>query len=96
MQVVLLGDQKQLGTVVKYHCLEKSSLKVSMFERIWSAQEKMGGTMGMMLCDQYRMHPSIGTTISHISYHGQLRNMVTAGKARNYVISSICIILGIE
>ena len=37
LKVVLLGDQKQLGTVVKFQSLDKSALKVSLFERLWRA-----------------------------------------------------------
>ncbi|XP_055338864.1 regulator of nonsense transcripts 1 homolog [Paramacrobiotus metropolitanus] len=74
-QLVLVGDGQQLGPVVKYQCLERTSLGTSLFARLSSYPQFQPGSDGqIMLREQYRMHSEIGKMISDISYRGLLEH----------------------
>ena len=74
-QLILVGDQCQLGPVVLNRRALRSGLGESLFERLMFL-----GMTPIRLNIQYRMHPSISLFPSHMFYEGELQNGVSAGE----------------
>ncbi len=70
-QLVLVGDQCQLGPVVQSKKAEKAGLATSLFQRLVSINNRP-----IMLEVQYRMHPALSRWPSDMFYEGKLRNGV--------------------
>ncbi|KAA6359538.1 MAG: putative Regulator of nonsense transcripts 1 [Streblomastix strix] len=70
---VLVGDQNQLGPVIRSKKAALSGMTQSLFERMMHL-----GINPVMLQTQYRMHPELASFPSFQFYDGQLRNGVTA------------------
>ena len=73
-QLILVGDQRQLGPVVMCKKAAKAGLSQSLFERL-----VVLGIRPIRLQVQYRMHPALSAFPSNIFYEGSLQNGVTAG-----------------
>ena len=82
---VLVGDHRQLPPIVDDEVaqevgrelgLRKEDLARSLFEELFEAAEPEAR---MRLGKQYRMHPEIGTLISHVFYDDALLHGVGAG-----------------
>jgi regulator of nonsense transcripts 1 len=67
--VVLVGDEKQLGPVVKNASCVKSKYNISLFERLLKV-----GFPPIILKQQYRMLPILSTYPSNEFYENQLLN----------------------
>jgi regulator of nonsense transcripts 1 len=67
-QLVLVGDQKQLGPTVLLGRLLKKNFGVSLYERLW----KIGNVDRKMLTNQYRMHPELAAYVNEQFYEGRL------------------------
>jgi len=65
-RVLLAGDHKQLGPVIKCQAVKEAGLDRSMFERL------INTVSHTMLDCQYRMHPLIAEFPSNIFYEGKL------------------------
>lgn len=72
-QLVLVGDQCQLGPVVMDKKAAHLGLSRTLFERLMVL-----GTRPYMLQEQYRMHPAISHWPSNTFYDGRLQNGVAA------------------
>lgn len=72
-QLVLVGDQCQLGPVVMDKKAAHLGLSRTLFERLMVL-----GTRPYMLQEQYRMHPAISLWPSNEFYEGRLQNGVAA------------------
>ncbi|KNC52601.1 DNA-binding protein SMUBP-2 [Thecamonas trahens ATCC 50062] len=68
-QVILVGDQHQLGPVIKSAPASNAGLSVSLFQRLVCL-----GHRPVRLQTQYRMHPSISAFPSNTFYEGTLLN----------------------
>lgn len=79
-QLVLIGDQCQLGPVVTAKAAAKAGLGQSLFERFVSL-----GVRPHRLTVQYRMHPCLSEFPSNTFYEGSLQNGVTATDRRGGV-----------
>mmetsp|Transcript_8009 Transcript_8009/g.15773 ORF Transcript_8009/g.15773 Transcript_8009/m.15773 type:complete len:901 (-) Transcript_8009:2134-4836(-) len=71
-QLVLLGDQKQLGPTVMMHELEEAGYGRSLYERLLNTGHKC-----IMLNQQYRMHPIIADFSSKQYYDDRVSSMVS-------------------
>lgn len=76
--LVLVGDQKQLGPTVLNKTVEKCGLKQSLFERLLKL-----GVAPYVLNIQYRMHPDLCEFPSEYFYNGQLLTGSTITKCLN-------------
>lgn len=72
-QVVMIGDQQQLGPVIMNKKAAKAGLSQSLFERLIAL-----GIRPVRLQVQYRMHPCLSEFPSNMFYEGSLQNGVTA------------------
>jgi len=72
-QLILVGDQCQLGPVILNRRALRSGLGESLFERLMFL-----GMAPIRLNTQYRMHPSISSFPSNMFYEGKLQNGVSA------------------
>ncbi len=72
-QLVLVGDQCQLGPVVICKKAARAGLNRSLFERFIAL-----GIRPIRLAVQYRMHPCLSEFPSNTFYEGALQNGVTA------------------
>lgn len=68
-QIILVGDNYQLGPIVKCKEIEKAGLMNSLFQRMVDLNRP-----SYMLKTQYRMHPSISEFPSKNFYRGLLEN----------------------
>jgi regulator of nonsense transcripts 1 len=71
-QLVMVGDQCQLGPVVMCKKAAKAGLTTSLFERLISL-----GIRPIRLEVQYRMHPCLSEFPSNAFYEGSLQNGAT-------------------
>jgi superfamily I DNA and/or RNA helicase len=69
-QLVLIGDQMQLGPTVLLEGLLEKNYGVSLYERLWKTAVKHDRKM---LIEQYRMHPQIADFPNRRFYDGRLR-----------------------
>jgi regulator of nonsense transcripts 1 len=76
-QVVLVGDQCQLGPVILSKAAAKAGLQRSLFERLMHLKIRP-----VLLQVQYRMHPALAQFPSDTFYQGVLQNGVTAEERR--------------
>ena len=72
-QVVIVGDNQQLGPVVVSKKAAKAGFTQSLFVRLM-----MNGLRPIRLQVQYRMHPCLSLFPSNMFYEGSLQNGVTA------------------
>jgi len=72
MQLILVGDTKQLGPVVPCEKAARARLGQSLFERFVAL-----GQRPIRLQVQYRMHPALSDFPSKFFYEGSLQNGVT-------------------
>ena len=72
-RLVLVGDHRQLGPVVKHMPSQRAGMGVSQFERLAG-----GTTPHFLLATQYRMHPELSVYAGQAFYDGRLRDGVTA------------------
>ena len=72
-QLVLVGDHKQIGPVVKCRAAERAGYGYSMFERLAT-----GLVSPHLLDTQYRMHPALSEYPSTAFYEGLLKDGVTS------------------
>jgi len=79
-QVVMVGDQCQLGPVVPCDKAAKAGLSESMFQRMVAL-----GHLPIRLQVQYRMHPCLSEFPSNMFYEGSLQNGVSAAERRSRV-----------
>ncbi len=68
-QLVMVGDQCQLGPVIMCKKAAKAGLAVSLFERLIAL-----GVRPIRLEVQYRMHPCLSEFPSNAFYEGSLQN----------------------
>ncbi|KAK2954668.1 putative Regulator of nonsense transcripts 1 like protein [Blattamonas nauphoetae] len=71
-QVVLVGDQSQLGPITRCKTTTKNGFGLSLFERLI-----LLGIQPTRLEIQYRMHPSLSQFPSEMFYDGALQNGVS-------------------
>lgn len=69
-RLILAGDHKQLPPTIKSDAAAKRGLSVTLFDRLMAQH---GGTIGVMLNEQYRMNESISNWASAAMYAGELR-----------------------
>ena len=72
VHLVLLGDPRQLGCLVKYTPNTELGLAVPMIERLMDSEIPCH-----LLSQQYRMHPEIAAFSNRMFYSGQIQNTVT-------------------
>lgn len=77
-QVILVGDQCQLGPVIKFKPAGSAGLNKSLFERLMEIGHKP-----ILLQYQYRMHPFLSEFSSNFIYNGYLKNGVTSNERLN-------------
>eukprot|EP01017_Pseudomicrothorax_dubius_P002274 TRINITY_DN1000_c0_g1_i6.p1 TRINITY_DN1000_c0_g1~~TRINITY_DN1000_c0_g1_i6.p1 ORF type:complete len:309 (-),score=43.43 TRINITY_DN1000_c0_g1_i6:67-993(-) len=70
-KIILVGDQKQLGPVVKSDIAKEAGLSVSLFERLIELGHPVN-----LLDTQYRMHPDISYFPRMQFYEGRIKNGV--------------------
>ena len=73
--LVLVGDHKQLGPIVKHFPSLRAGMGVSQFERLAG-----GVAPHYLLATQYRMHPALSEYAAHAFYDGLLQDGVTAAQ----------------
>ena len=79
-RLVLVGDHRQLGPVVKHMPSLRAGMGVSLFERL------AGGSIPQfLLATQYRMHPELSVYAGQAFYDGRLRDGVTAEQRASHV-----------
>jgi regulator of nonsense transcripts 1 len=76
-QVILVGDNRQLGPIVLSSMAAKAGLTQSLFERMTSL-----GIPSIRLDVQYRMHPVLAKFPSKTFYQGTLQNGVPPAERR--------------
>jgi regulator of nonsense transcripts 1 len=76
-RVILVGDHKQLGPVVKSDKARIAGMEVSMFERLIRIKVPL-----FTLDTQYRMHPAISHFPNMAFYDGKLMDGVSMSTAR--------------
>jgi len=74
-QLVLVGDNRQLGPVVLCEKAVRAGFTQSLFERLVAL-----GHQPIRLQVQYRMHPALSTFPNKVFYEGSLENGVTEGE----------------
>ena len=73
VHLILLGDPRQLGCLVKYSPNTELGLGVPMIERLIDSD-----IPHYLLSQQYRMHPDIAEFSNRMFYANQIQNTVTA------------------
>ena len=81
VHLVLLGDPRQLGCLVKYTPNTELGLAVPMIERLMDSEIPRH-----MLSQQYRMHPEIAEFSNRMFYSSQIQNTVTEDERSFYRI----------
>lgn len=94
-KIIMVGDHKQLPPILEEETIRNSKSKFdesnldyktiynSIFMKLY---EHVPAENKQLLSTQYRMHPAIGTMISHIFYDNQLTNGISL-KDRTHTIS---------
>ena len=75
VHLVILGDPRQLGCLVKYSPNTDLGLGVPMIERLMDSQIPR-----YLLRQQYRMHPDIAEFSNRMFYDNRIKNSVTAAE----------------
>lgn len=85
--IVLFGDHKQLGPIVKSEFAAKLGLETSLMERILNTKEyrRKKDTFCIQLLDNYRSHPSILEFPNKLFYDGKLRSKLAKEEAETFV-----------
>ena len=83
-QLILVGDHKQLGAVVKCKEAERAGLSQSLFERLIGL-----GVRPLRLEVQYRMHPFLSKFASNVFYNGSLQNGVSSKERKMNRLASL-------
>lgn len=76
-QLIIVGDQCQLGPVVMCKKASQAGLSQSLYDRLCAI-----GIRPFRLEVQYRMHPSLSLFPSNIFYEGSLQNGVSGNERR--------------
>lgn len=85
-QLVLIGDQKQLGPTIMINDLKEAGYETSLYERFI-----LNGSKPIMLNQQYRMHPSIVAFSNKNFYDGLINTMITVEDRTEHQFNDIWI-----
>ncbi|KII69181.1 Regulator of nonsense transcripts 1 [Thelohanellus kitauei] len=73
-RLIMVGDHRQLGPVVKCKSASEKGLSLSLFDRLIKI-----GSIPYRLNEQYRMHPALSEFSSLAFYEGTVKSGVTIG-----------------